>query len=83
MEFGNFMKTLLIIGLIMVKDKISITDRQAFIEWKKIIQKMIDAFELYISTSQDNFSIEEFKKENNIIKEGFELFGKYINNLWW
>ena len=37
-------------------------------EWKEIIQKMIDAFELYISTWHDNFSIEEFKKESTTLK---------------
>ncbi len=58
-------------------------DFNSFDEWKETIQKMINAFELHNSDLPNNFSIENFKKEEKLIQEGFELFGKYLNSLWW
>lgn len=52
-------------------------------EWKETIQKMIDAFELYDTDLPSVFDSEKYTEENRIIKEGFELFGKYLKCLWW
>ena len=57
-------------------------DLETFGEWQEILQKMIDAFELYNSDS-DTFDMDQLKTENEIIEEGMQLFGKYFRALWW
>ncbi len=49
-------------------------------EWEDIIEKIIIAFELYISYIPD--TPEQASKEGKQIREGLELFSKYFNNLW-
>ena len=57
-------------------------DLETFEEWQEILQKMIDAFELYNGDS-DTFDMDQLKTENEIIEEGMQLFGKYFRSLWW
>lgn len=57
-------------------------DFESFGEWLKILQKMIDAFELYLEDEWPD-DPEVMKKQNEIIEEGMQLFGKYFRNLWW
>lgn len=45
-------------------------------QWDKIIQKMIDAFELIRG------SVCHTEEENKIIDEGLGLFSKYFLYLW-
>lgn len=45
-----------------------------FEEWQDIIQKMIDYFEA--KSNEDNFL-------EDIDSEGFDLFCKYFESLWW
>lgn len=53
--------------------------------WDEILDKMILAFELWLS--QDDWDCEFNSKEHNKrlakIEEGFSLFAKYFNSLWW
>ena len=49
-------------------------------EWKKIIDKMILAFELVIKNGDGDILTDE---EYNQIDEGLKLFAKYYLNLWW
>ena len=50
-------------------------------EWDKILDKIIEAFELYKQEPCDN--LKQLRIDNQIIKEGFDLFAKRIHNLWW
>lgn len=50
-------------------------------EWDKILDKIIKAFELYKQAPCDD--LKQLHMDNQIIKEGFELFAKRIHNLWW
>jgi len=56
------------------------------LEWKRIIDKMILAFEYYnqdnIFPENENDLYEEAQQRKIIIQEGFELFGKYLPYLW-
>ena len=57
-------------------------DLETFEEWQEILQKMIDAFELYACESE-TIDEAQLKTENEIIEEGIQLFGKYFRALWW
>ena len=57
-------------------------DLKTFEEWQDILQKMINAFELYNSDS-NKFDLKQLKTEQEIIEEGIHLFGKYFGYLWW
>ena len=51
-------------------------------EWDKELDTMIKAFEYY---KIDPFDLDEKerKRQDKIIKKGFQLFGKRLRNLWW
>ena len=51
-----------------------------FEEWLNILDKMILAFEYYIQPECKN-KVSADKKEE-VIREGFYLFGKYLTALW-
>lgn len=55
------------------------------IRWDEMLDRMIRAFELWLS--QDDWDCEydskEHKKRWHQIEEGFNLFIKYFNGLWW
>lgn len=57
-------------------------DLKTFEEWQEILQKMIDAFEIYIREFETT-DVSQLKTENEIIEEGMQLFGKYFRALWW
>lgn len=54
-------------------------------EWKEVIQKMIDAFEIYSTEDLPDyaFSSSSIEEDSKRVKEGFKLFSKYFRNLWW
>lgn len=52
-------------------------------EWKEIIQKMIDAFEIYSMDLPEYAYSSSHEEDSKLMKEGFELFSKYFRNLWW
>lgn len=64
-----------------------------FEEWKKYIDKMIEAFKLIITEEKDEerdikkLTKEEFKvqlkKRQRKINSGLRLYAKYFNHLWW
>lgn len=51
-----------------------------FEEWLSILDKMILAFEYYIQPECNN-KVSDNKREE-VIREGFCLFGKYLTALW-
>ena len=51
-----------------------------FEQWKKILDKMIEAFKLQIEN--DNYN-EISKNRQKKINYGMKLFVKYYNHLWW
>ncbi|MGL5113599.1 MAG: hypothetical protein ACRC6O_13280 [Flavobacterium sp.] len=52
-------------------------------EWEGILDKMIFAFIEYKKEFiYKKMTTEEFRDYENKIKEGFELFGKYLRGLW-
>lgn len=64
-----------------------------FEEWKRYIDKMIEAFKLIITEEKDEerdikkLTKEEFKvqlkKRQRKINSGLRLYSKYFNHLWW
>ena len=50
--------------------------------WDKILDTMIEAFELKVNDSDDR-TLEEDKIVDKKMQEGFKLFGKYFLHLWW
>jgi hypothetical protein len=57
-------------------------DLETFEEWQEILQKIIDAFEMY-NSEVAYLDMDQLKTENEIIEEGMQLFGKYFRALWW
>lgn len=60
-----------------------------FEKWISTIDKMILAFEYlsdedewWIGNSKYDYK-QEFKRRQEVIKEGLELFAKYFSHLWW
>lgn len=51
-------------------------------EWKKIISKMIRAFELLKEEDDGTMYYLDVKKYNKEIQEGLALFAKYYQSLW-
>lgn len=52
------------------------SDEQAMKEWRRILDKMITAFELF----SNDWECNEEKKQK--VEEGLDLFRKYYINLW-
>ena len=50
--------------------------------WDKILDTMIEAFELKVNDNDDR-TLEEDKIVDKKMQEGFKLFGKYFLHLWW
>jgi hypothetical protein len=53
-------------------------------DWKVILDKIIEAFELIKFEWEDeyNSTIDEYKEREEKIKEGLSLFAKYYRDLW-
>jgi len=51
-------------------------------EWHTILDKMIWSFEQIADDVIDYHSSDEYKKYNDRVQEGLELFGKYFRSLW-
>ncbi len=54
-------------------------------DWEKKLNKMIKAFELYIADEEGKLNCrnrKNYKKQNEQIQEGLELFGKHFRSLW-
>ena len=54
-------------------------------KWEQILDKMVLAFELYLSSDDWDCSPcdKEWEKRHSLITEGFSLFMKYFGALWW
>lgn len=50
-------------------------------EWAKVLQKMIDSFELN-TKEQDEWPYQLTEEERKTRDEGYQLFIKYFGNLW-
>lgn len=53
--------------------------------WSEILDKMVDAFELWLSSDDWDCEInsKEYNKRWSKIEEGFNLFTKWFGALWW
>ena len=55
------------------------TEFKSMEEWEAVLDKMIFAFESFVSDNYHEFSDEDLKR----IDEGLQLFAKYFRDLWW
>lgn len=62
-----------------------IKGRMCYKEWDKILDKMVLAFELWLSIDDwvCEYDSKEYRKKMSKIEEGFSLFMKHFNGLWW
>lgn len=53
--------------------------------WDEMLDKMVNAFELWLSSDDWDCEVNsnEYKKRWSKIEEGFSLFTKYFDGLWW
>ena len=51
-------------------------------EWKEIIQKIIDAFEIYSIDLPETPYSSSYEEDDKRVREGFELLSKHFHNLW-
>ena len=61
------------------------TDKNYFKRWEYVLDEMIYAFDCKANKDEPYMrieDIEEAKKEQNRISNGFRLFGKYYESLW-
>lgn len=50
-------------------------------EWNKILDEIIWSFETFLKDDFD-YSKKKWRKDYDRMQKGFELFGKYLLNLW-
>jgi hypothetical protein len=61
------------------------TDKNYFKRWEYVLDEMIYSFDCKANKDEPHIrikDIEEAKKEQERISNGFRLFGKYYENLW-
>ena len=61
------------------------TDKNYFKRWEYVLDEMIYSFDCKANKDEPHIrikDIEEAKKEQNRISNGFRLFGKYYESLW-
>lgn len=57
----------------------------SFEEWMEILDKMIYCFDFHENHFDELYELseEEYKKKLKLADEGFDLFKKYYQDLWW